>query len=114
MSKDKTPNPNLDRYKEACTYPGKLDADKVELFLQQYLDCLKIKRNIVQIKAPWKLADYPSLERTIKALLVDVAKKTTDKQLPVSLDDVAALKKFAQWCIYRGGWWWGWDLSWLS
>ncbi|HUD75311.1 MAG TPA: hypothetical protein VMQ76_09590, partial [Terracidiphilus sp.] len=29
-------------------------------------------------------------------------------------DASAALQRFARWCVHRSGWWWSFDLSWLS
>ncbi len=31
-----------------------------------------------------------------------------------ALDARAALRCFAQWCLFRGSWWWSWDLSWMA
>jgi hypothetical protein len=31
-----------------------------------------------------------------------------------ALDARAALQRFAEWCLAISGWWWSWDLSWIS
>ena len=50
---------DLERYTEACNYPGRIDPPEIERQLSAYLDALGVKRNIRQLKSGWHLGDEP-------------------------------------------------------
>ena len=66
---------DLERYTEACNYPGRLDEAAVELHLSAYLRALGIERKIVRIREGWELSEHPSLDRSINAILDDFSKR---------------------------------------
>ena len=65
----------LERFAEACNYPGLLDEQAVEMHLEAYVKALKIKRTIVRLRSGWYLADYPSLERNVHTILDELLKR---------------------------------------
>ncbi len=59
----------LEQYIQACNYPGRLDVAEVEKQLAQYLMMFKIDRRIVRLESGWTLAQHPSLQRSVYAIL---------------------------------------------
>src|SRR5215468_4899007 len=57
---------DLDRFKAACVYPGKLDEQAVERELRAYLQALDENRQIVRLRAGWRFDDYPPLKRNVQ------------------------------------------------
>lgn len=134
----------LERYTEACNFPGVLDEARVEACLESYLKALGITRRVVRIRAGWQLSDYPDLERQTSEILDDAVKRSPGlardaldardaRAARAALDaldaraardaldarlqppDAGAVQRFAAWCVWRGGWYWGVsDLSWTA
>ena len=57
---------DLDRFKAACVYPGRLDEQAVERELAAFLRALGINRQIVRLRAGWQLDDHPALRRNVQ------------------------------------------------
>src|SRR5258708_16036633 len=54
---------DLDRFKAACAYPGKLDEQAVERELAAFLQALGVSRRIVRLRAAGRwLKEYPPLD----------------------------------------------------
>lgn len=120
-------NITLQDYKDACTYPGILDAAAVEAHLADYLRALGIEKKIVRLERDWTLDQQPSLARTVDSILDDfgrrsvasvarvarVARDARDaSDARVSSD---ARERFAGTCLFGLGWWSSyWDLGWLA
>src|SRR5882672_8369753 len=66
---------DLDRFTEACNYPGTLNKKNVEENLRSYLDALGVKREIVHLEAGWRVEEHPPLEKAINAVLNDIVKR---------------------------------------
>jgi hypothetical protein len=75
----------LQRFTEACNYPGKLDESAVEQHLRAYLGALGAERQVVQLRQDWRLEDHPSLKRNIGLILQDFEKRS-----PAALAALAA------------------------
>src|ERR1700688_576696 len=67
---------DLQRFTEACNYPGRLDEAAVEAHLTNYLRALGIERKIVRLRGGWDLREHPSLDRSINAILDDFVKRS--------------------------------------
>ena len=131
----------LEQYIQACNYPGRLDVAEVEKQLAQYLMMFKIDRRIVRLESGWTLAQHPSLQRSVYAILdrlrsavtkfdaqdAQAARAARDAQDAVAAQAARAARaawdaqaaraihSFASWCIQAGGWWyWSWELSWIA
>jgi hypothetical protein len=119
-------NDLLQRYTEACNYPGVIDDAAVDKYLSEYLAALKVERKIVRLQRGWKLDDYPSLDAAIQSILVDCGERRAARAARDALaardardalaarDARDARHRFAEWCIFRGSWWWSWEISWIS
>lgn len=77
---------DLDRYTEACNYPGRLDEAAVELHLGAYLRALGVDRKIERLRPGWELEDHPSLWRSVNFVLDEFLKRN-----PSALAALAAL-----------------------
>ena len=77
---------DFDRYVEACTYPGVLDAGKVQQHLARYCASLGIERRIVRLDADWSLERHPELAKNIDAILDDFAKRRAARDALAALD----------------------------
>ena len=101
------------RYDKACDLTDPIDAIGVEKHLGKYLEALGVTRKIVRFERGWKLEDpnYSSFRNLVEecARAARAALAAHDAH-----DAHDALKRFANWCAWRGGWWWSWDLSWIS
>ena len=113
---------DLERFTEACNYPGRLDETAVERHLTVYLEALGIQRRIERLHSGWLVYDHPPLKRSVDAILDDFAKRS-GRSIGAALaaraarDASAALisiQRFAAWAIQRGWWWYDWDISWIS
>jgi len=114
----------LQRYTEACNYPGALDDIAVERHLRRYLDAIGVKRKIHRLQFAWGIHQHPSLLRYVQRVLEDFASRNpTAARAAMAARDAMdargaraarALQRFTSWCIYRGGWWWYSELSWLA
>ena len=67
---------DLQRFTEACNYPGHLDEKTVESHLTAYLQVLGVERRIERLRSGWLLYDHPPLKRSIDAILDDFAKRS--------------------------------------
>jgi hypothetical protein len=76
---------DLDRFKAACVYPGKLDEQAVERELAAFLQALGVSRQIVRLRAVW-LSDPPA-NRNIGLILAESVKRNFR---PTALLNVAA------------------------
>jgi hypothetical protein len=56
---------DLDRFKAACAYPGKLDEQAVERELAAFLQAVGVSRRIVRFPAEWRPEHYAPLERNM-------------------------------------------------
>src|SRR5688572_21775224 len=65
----------LERYTEACNFPGVLDESRVEQCLAGYLKALGMERKIVRIRPGWELDDYPDLAKQANEILDDIARR---------------------------------------
>ena len=113
---------DLERFTEACNYPGRLDETAVERHLTVYLEALGIQRRIERLHSGWLVYDHPPLKRSVDAILDDFAKRS-GRSIGAALDARAArdasaalisIQRFAAWAIQRGWWWYDWDISWIS
>jgi hypothetical protein len=127
----------LEQYTEACDYPGRLDVPAVEDALRRYVAALGIERQVVRIESMDDPSRYPSLDRTVGLILDDWRKRVgwTARDARDAMDAMAASdaraardardamdartamdasRRFAQWCVFRGGWWWSWDTAWVA
>ena len=113
---------DLERFTEACNYPGRLDETAVERHLTVYLEALGIQRRIERLHSGWLVYDHPPLKRSVDAILDDFAKRS-GRSIGDALDARAArdasaalisIQRFAAWAIQRGWWWYDWDISWIS
>jgi len=68
----------LDRYKEACNYPGRLDEAAVDGSLKEYLAALGIKREVMRITRPW--CRVPGLTELVAELAADVRARSGGRQ----------------------------------
>jgi len=66
---------DLDRFKAACAYPGKLDEQAVERELGAFLRALGMRRRIVRLRAGWRPQDDPRLNRDIERILAEGVKR---------------------------------------
>lgn len=104
---------DLDRYTEACNYPGRLDSEAVERHLLAYCKALGVERRVVQLKRGWTLDEYPELNRTIDEVLADFANRVGGVKHDPTVtpeEQRAAKHRFAAWCVSRR--WWHEDISW--
>jgi hypothetical protein len=60
---------DLDRFKAACVYPGKLDEQAVERELAAFLQALGVRRRVVRLHAESRPAHNPPLNRNIAWIL---------------------------------------------
>ena len=67
---------NLERFTEACNFPGILDTGKVEAHLKTYLGSLGMQRKIVRLQSGWELADHPPLLKNIHWILDDWVRRS--------------------------------------
>ena len=140
-------------------YCGVCDSRIVEIKVVEYILALGVKRAIVRLESGWQLADHPSLDRSVNAILDDCVKRNPSARTAAlaaraalnaldaldardardaldardardardALDALDArdaraardallsgLQRFAAWCIQCNGWWWRWDLSWIT
>jgi hypothetical protein len=58
-----------ERHQAACDFPSVLDELEVEGNLAAFLQALGVSRQIVRLRAGWRLADHPPLERNIERIL---------------------------------------------
>ena len=65
---------DLEKYIEACTYPGNLDPTAVESGLQKYLGALGVQRQIRRLARGWDLQTETHLKATVELLLSDFAR----------------------------------------
>ena len=77
----------LDRYKEACNFPGPVDTRAIEKSLAAYCNALGVKRNIVKIERGWDLSTYPELITTMYEVLADFEKRTGRKPMARDASD---------------------------
>src|SRR6185437_13251832 len=78
----------LDRYKDACNYPGRLDEAAVETSLKEYLAALGIKREVRRITRPW--CRVPGLTELVAELAADVRARIGGRQNKNAHDALAA------------------------
>src|SRR6185312_5083424 len=79
----------LDRYKEACNYPGRLDEAAVDGSLKEYLAALGIKREVMRITRPW--CRVPGLTELVAELAADVRARSGGRHHGnAALDAIAA------------------------
>ena len=45
--------PTLERFSEACNFPGSIDEIEVGRSLARYLDALGVKRRVIKLCRPW-------------------------------------------------------------
>jgi hypothetical protein len=57
------------RHKAACEFPGVLDEELVERELAAFLQALGVSRQIVRLKAGWRLKDHPPIQRNVERIL---------------------------------------------
>ena len=132
---------DLERYTEACNYPGQLNESAVERHLREYLLALGVDRTIVRLRQNWTLDEHPSLARSIDGIIKNfsnrltpphatrdarvarvarIARDARDARDAVDARDALTtsltnLHRFASWCIQSGGWfYYSWELSWIS
>ena len=134
---------DLERFTEACNYPGRLDETAVERHLTVYLEALGIQRRIERLHSGWLVYDHPPLKRSVDAILDDFAKRSgrsigaalaaraaRDASAALDASDASAalaaraasaaiaalisIQRFAAWAIQLGWWWYDWDISWIS
>ena len=65
---------DLNRFKAACVYPGKLDEQAVERELATFLRALGLSRRIVRLRAGLRPEDDPPLNRNIESVLAECVK----------------------------------------
>lgn len=53
------------RYVEACNYPGAIDPEAVQHYLEEYVRALGIMRQVVQLQAGWTLEQHPGLWKSV-------------------------------------------------
>jgi len=80
----------MERYLQACNYPGMLDVPAVQRHLADYCGALGVTRQIVRLAAGWRLADHPSLARSIRRVLDEFA--YNDGSVRAALEVWAALE----------------------
>jgi hypothetical protein len=66
---------DLDRFRAACIYPGKLDEQAVERELARFLRALGMRRRVVRLRAGWHPQDDPPLDRNIEWILAKCVKR---------------------------------------
>jgi hypothetical protein len=66
---------DLDRFKAACVYPGKLDEQAVERELAKFLQALGVRRRVVRLRTSWHPQDDPPLDRDIAWILAECVKR---------------------------------------
>lgn len=76
---------------EACNYPGKIDIEKVELALKSYLSCLRIERDVRQLKKNWNVYHYPDISESVRNVLTTIDAKAAKAAIAVNL--------FARFCV---------------
>ena len=109
---------SLQRFTTACSYPGTLDEPAVQRHLADYVAALGVERAVVRLNRGWSVSHHPPLLRACNEMLDDFAKRTNtaprgETSAPEDDDTAHAMNRFMSWAIHRG-WWWSWDLSWLS
>ena len=121
----------LERYKEACNYPGVIDDASVERHLAEYLAALKIDRKIVQITRCWDLSEDKyapwrgAVNEVFDAIDARVALDARDARVAIDARvardalvarvalDARDTRAVAEWVASSSGWW-RWDVSWIS
>jgi len=123
---------DLEKFKEACNYPSQLAPENVEKHLREYLTALGIERKVERIHADWHENIPAALKKNVNQILDDFAKRINHPIAAIAASDARAAsdaiaasdasdasaasddRRFTVWCVLRGGWWYSWDLSWIS
>jgi len=67
----------IEKYIEACNYPGILDQEEVEKNLYAYIAELKINRKVVRLERNWDIFNYNDIVKNMKEVLKS-ARNTID------------------------------------